>query len=213
MSVQNKILDELIERYPKLAVCKDNIWQVYLTICESYQNGGKLLVAGNGGSVADAEHIVGELMKAFRKKRRLPADMAEKIMSVNSEIGANLCIRLQGALPAIALTGHIALSTAYANDVDAAMGFAQQLFGYGNAGDVFFGVTTSGNSMNILNALVTARAKGLKTIVLTGKNGGSAASIAEQSIIVPENETYRIQEMHLPVYHTLCLMLEDHFFE
>lgn len=213
MPEQNRILDELIERYPELSVCRDDIWQAYIMLRESYQRGGKLLIAGNGGSAADAEHIVGELMKGFRKKRRLTADMAERIMNVNSEIGTILCKRLQGTLPAIALTGHAALSTAYANDVDATMGFAQQVFGYGNVGDVFLGITTSGNSVNILNALVTAQAKGLKTIVLTGRDGGRAAAMAERSVIIPETETYKIQELHLPVYHTLCIMLEDHFFE
>lgn len=209
----NSILDELIERYPGLSACRDDIWQAYVMIRESYQTGGKLLVAGNGGSAADAEHIVGELMKGFRKKRQLSPDMTEKIMNVNPEIGVKLCKSLQGALPAIALTGHVALSTACANDVDAAMGFAQQVLGYGNEGDVFLGITTSGDSVNIINALVTAQAKGLKTIVLTGRDGGRAATLTEHAVIVPETETYRIQELHLPVYHTLCFMLEDYFFE
>lgn len=213
MLKQQKILDELIERYPVLSVCRDDIWQTYMQTSESFSNGGKLLIAGNGGSAADAEHIAGELMKGFVKHRYLDSKMKDRIMAVDSEFGENLCKSLQGALPTIALTGHIALSTACLNDVDGVMGFAQQVFGYGTEEDVFLGITTSGNSANILNAVVTAKAKGLKTIVLTGKDGGKAKKKADISIVVPEIETYRVQELHLPIYHALCLMLEERFFE
>lgn len=207
-----KILDELIERYPKLSVCGQDILGAYKIIEKSYEEGGKLLVAGNGGSAADSEHIVGELMKGFIKKRPLSQEQKDGIMRVNPKLGENLCKNLQGALPAIALTGHTALSTAFLNDVDGTLGFAQQVFGYGAQGDVFLGITTSGNSQNILNAAVTAKAKGLMIIALTGRDGGSIKAVSDVSIIVPEKETFKIQELHLPIYHALCIMLEDRFF-
>ena len=210
--MQNKILDELIERYPVLSVCKEDIKAAYDMISECYLGDGKLLVAGNGGSAADAEHIVGELMKEFKKNRYLDDDMRKKIMTINSELGKDLCENLQGALTAIALTGNVALSTACLNDVNGAVGFAQQVLGYGRKNDDFLGITTSGNSRNILNAIVTARAKDMGTIALTGRGGGKAKALADVAIVVPENETYKIQELHLPIYHTLCLMLEDSFF-
>lgn len=210
--MQKKILDELIERYPVLSVCKEDIKAAYDMISECYLGDGKLLVAGNGGSAADAEHIVGELMKEFKKNRYLDDDMRKKIMAINSELGNDLCENLQGALTAIALTGNVALSTACLNDVNGAIGFAQQVLGYGRKNDVFLGITTSGNSRNILNAIVTARAKDMGTIALTGKGGGKAKALADVAIVVPENETYKIQELHLPIYHALCLMLEDSFF-
>lgn len=213
MSKQKMMLDELITRYPALAVCMEDIRAAYDMLSECYLYDGKLLVAGNGGSAADAEHIVGELMKAFRKRRHIDSEICNKIMAVHSELGADLCQRLQGALPAIALTEHAALSTACLNDISGTIGFAQQVLGYGREKDVFLGITTSGNSQNILNAIVTARAKGMRAIVLTGRDGGKAKDLADISIIVPEHETYKIQELHLPIYHTLCLMLEDRFFE
>lgn len=213
MSCQEKILLDLVERYPKLEVCKQQIWNAYELLKESFQNGGKLLVTGNGGSAADSEHIVGELMKGFVKQRPLTEELKYKIMSINSELGESLCQNLQQSLPAIALTGHTALSTAYLNDVDGTLGFAQQVNGYGNAGDIFLGITTSGNSQNILSAAVVAKAKGLSTIALTGRDGGKVKALSDVSIIVPEEETFKIQELHLPIYHALCLMLEETFFE
>ena len=178
----------------------------------AFQNEKKLLVAGNGGSAADSEHIVGELMKGFVKQRELRSIEKQRIMEIDKELGERLCKNLQQALPAIALTGHTALSTAYLNDVDGTLGFAQQVYGYGKQGDVFLGITTSGNSNNILSAIVVAKAKGLTTIALTGKDGGKVKDMADLSIIVPEVETFKIQELHLPIYHTWCLMLEEHFF-
>ncbi len=213
MSKQKDILNSLIERYNRLSVCKDDIWAAYEMISECYLCDGKLLVAGNGGSAADAEHIVGELMKEFVKRRHIDSDMCKRIMAIDPELGVYLCDNLQGALPAIALTGSVALSTACLNDVSGAIGFAQQLFGYGRAQDVFLAITTSGNSRNILNAMVAARAKDMRTVLLTGKDGGKALTLADIAIVVPEKETYRIQELHLPIYHTLCLMLENRFFE
>lgn len=213
MSEQMIMLDDLIERYPLLSACKNDIWDTYEMISECYQYGGKLLVAGNGGSAADAEHIVGELMKEFRQKRYLNDFMRKRIMAIDSELGVDLCENLRVALPAIALTGNAALSTACLNDVNGTIGFAQQLFGYGKEQDVFLGITTSGNSKNILNAMVVARAKDMKTVVLTGRDGGKSISLADIAIIVPETETYKIQELHLPIYHALCLMLENRFFK
>jgi len=170
------------------------------------------LIAGNGGSAADSEHIVGELMKAFIKPRKLDENLQSKLMAVDKKMGKVLSDNLQGALPAIAVTGHVGLSTAYLNDCNPLLSFAQQVNGYGNAGDVFFGISTSGNSENILYALVTAKAKGMKTIGLSGRDGGKMRELCDAIIIAPETETFKIQELHLPIYHALCLMLEARFF-
>ncbi len=206
-------LNELIERYPELNSCMTDIEQAFQCIYECYKNGGKLLIAGNGGSASDSEHIVGELMKSFVLPRKLDNDLRNKLIDNDPVLGSELADKLQGALPAIALVDHVALSTAYLNDVDPLLGFAQQVNGYGQPGDVFLGITTSGNSKNVLYANVVAKAKGLKTIALTGKDGGKIKDMADISIIVPENETYKIQERHLPIYHCLCLMLEESFFQ
>lgn len=206
-------LDELVERYPCLAVCRDDIQEAYELMKESYQKGGKLLIAGNGGSASDSEHIVGELMKGFIRPRKMDQEYVDRLISADPELGKELGEKLQGALPAIAVVDHVALSTAYLNDVDPMLGFAQQVNGYGKEGDVFLGITTSGNSKNILYANTVAKAKGLKTIALTGKDGGKVKNMADVAIVVPQQETFKIQELHLPVYHCLCLMLENEFFE
>ena len=205
-------LDLLIERYPKLAACKDDIAGAYELIETCYAHGGKLLIAGNGGSAADAEHIVGELMKGFKNSRKLPKEYADRLIAVNPELGKTLAENLQGALPAIALDGHPALSTAYQNDCEPLLCFAQQVNGYGNEGDVLLGISTSGNSKNVLYAAVTARAKGMKIIGLTGQKESKLSEIADVCIRVPETETYMVQELHLPVYHALCLMIEENNF-
>ena len=205
-------LDELISRYPVLAPMKADIRTAYETLKECYERGGKLLIAGNGGSAADSDHIVGELMKGFVKRRPVSAELAEALKQADPERGAELAKKLQGGLPAIALTNHAALSSAFANDVDGMLSYAQQVNGYGKAGDVFLGISTSGNAENVMYAAVTAKAKGMKVIGLTGKTGGKLAKIADVAIIVPEQETYKIQELHLPIYHALCLMLEDRFY-
>lgn len=212
MSVET-ILDNLITRYPVLSSCKQSIWNAYIVMKEAFEQDKKLLVAGNGGSAADSEHIVGELMKGFVKSRTIDTKMKEKLLAIDEKRAESLCSNLQQALPAIALTGHTALSTAYLNDVDGTLGFAQQVYGYGREHDVFFGITTSGNSENVLSAVVVAKARGLKTVVLTGRDGGKVKDMVDVAIIVPEQETYKIQELHLPIYHALCLMLEDYFFE
>ena len=207
-----KHMDLLLTRYPALEPAKDDIIAAYLLMEECYENGGKLLVAGNGGSAADAEHIVGELMKGFKMPRKPKAKFAEKLVAENQELGPLLAEKLQGALPAIALDGHLALSTAYMNDCEPLLCFAQQVNGYGRAGDVFLGISTSGNSKNILYAAVTARAKGIKVVGLTGMKASKLDPMCDVCIKVAQTETYMIQELHLPIYHCLCLMLEDRFF-
>lgn len=207
------MLEELIGRYPVLESCRESIRQAYQALEECFLAGGKLLVAGNGGSAADSDHIVGELMKGFVKKRPLPDSLVQALKEADPQRGAELSQKLQGALPAIALTNHVALSSAFANDVDGILSYAQQVNGYGNRGDVFLGISTSGNAENVMYAAVTARAKGMKVIGLTGRDGGKLGAFADISIVVPKQETYQIQELHLPVYHALCLMLEERFYD
>ena len=193
-----------MKRYPMLAGMREEIELVFCIMKDSYEKGGKLLVCGNGGSAADSDHIVGELMKGFYKQRKLPA--AEKIRF--GEQGE----KLQGALPAIALSQHSALSTAFLNDVDPEMVFAQQVYGYGAEDDVFLGLSTSGNSVNVISAAKVAAAKGMKVIAMTGKDGGAMRELSDVCLVVPAQMTADIQEFHLPIYHALCSMLEDYFF-
>ena len=205
-------LDLLIMRYPHLECCKGNIIIAFEFIRDCYKNGGKLLVCGNGGSAADAEHIVGELMKGFKKARHLASIEVEKLVEIDSLMGRTLADNLQGALPAIALDGHPALTTAYMNDCEPIICFAQQVYGYGCKNDVLFAISTSGNSRNVLYAVVAAKAKGMVVIGLTGENDSKLSAMSDVCIRVPSTETYQIQELHLPIYHCLCLMLEDYFF-
>ncbi len=202
----------LTERYPSLASCKNDIIKAYELLEASYAAGRKLLVCGNGGSASDSEHIVGELMKEFKLKRKVYSDHAVALMEIDPELGRVLAENLQGALPAISLTGHSSLQTAFMNDAVPELVFAQQVNGYGKPGDVFLGISTSGNSKNVLYAAVNAKAKGLKVIGLTGAKENRLMMFADVCIRVPETETYKIQELHLPVYHCLCLMLEEKFF-
>lgn len=206
-------IDTLIHRYPALALCKDDILTAYTTLCEAYTKECKLLVCGNGGSASDCEHIVGELMKEFKLKREVYKEQAANMKQIDEQLGSVLANHLQGALPAITLTSHSSLTTAFMNDSQPELVFAQQVNGYGKAGDVLLGISTSGNSMNVLYAAVTAKAKGLKVIGLTGQNDSRLKSLSDVCIQVPEAETYKIQELHLPVYHCLCMMLEEHFFK
>jgi len=205
-------LQQLIERYPSLESVRNDISSAFDIISNSYANGGKLLIAGNGGSASDAEHIVGELMKSFAKKRCLPEPFIADICNVDSEIAKYIIPRLQPGLPAIALSGHASLNTACINDIDGNITFAQQVYGYGKEEDVLLGISTSGNSKNVLYAAAVAKAKKLKIIALTGATGGNLKQFADVCICVPETETWKIQELHLPVYHLLCMMLEEHFF-
>ena len=206
-------IDLLIERYPVLRPCMEDIDAAYRILETCYAHDGKLLIAGNGGSAADSEHIAGELMKRFKSPRPVPAEFAQKLAMVDPVRGPALAKNLERGLMAIPLVAHEALSTAYINDVDGLGVFAQQLYGFGRPGDVFLGISTSGNSKNVMSATVVARALGLKVIGLTGADGGELDKVADVAIRVPEKETFMIQELHLPVYHCLCLMLEERFFE
>lgn len=208
-----KHVDVLLKRYPELESQRGNIIAVYHILEESYSNDGKLLIAGNGGSAADAEHIVGELMKGFENPRRLRAQEVEKLKNVNNVYGKVLGEYLQGGLSAIALDGHFALSTAYMNDCEPLLCYAQQVNGYGREGDVFLGISTSGNSKNILYAATVAKARGMKVVGLTGAKDSELSEMADVTIRSSYTRTYMIQEHHLPIYHCLCLMLEDRFFE
>ncbi len=205
-------LDLLLQRYPRLQVAAAAIQQAYLFMEQTYANGGKLLIAGNGGSAADSEHIVGELMKAFIKPRRLTPEAALALKNVDPQMGALLAEHLQGGLPAIALDGHPALTTAYMNDCEPLLCFAQQVNGYGQKGDTFLAISTSGNSKNVVYAAVAAKAKGMQVVALTGQKESILSRMADVCIQVPEVDTFKIQELHLPVYHCLCLMLEERFF-
>ena len=207
-----KHINSLSERYPRLLTCREDIINAYEMIAEAYDGDHKLLIAGNGGSAADAEHIAGELMKRFKKPRPVPSEFCERLHAVDPVRGKILSQNLERSLMAIPLVAHEALSTAYINDVDGYGVFAQQLYGFGRPGDVFLGISTSGNSKNVLAATIVARAMGIKVIGLTGKTGGELAKVADVTIKVPETETYKIQELHLPVYHCLCMMLEERFF-
>lgn len=205
-------LDLLIQRYPILEPVKGAIAESFEIMRACYAAGGKLIIGGNGGSCADAEHIVGELMKGFKLPRQLDAAMLDALTEVDGELGAALAKQLQGGLPAIALSSHPALNTAFLNDVNGEMMYAQQLNVLGRPGDVFLGISTSGNAKNVRYAAITAKAKGMKVVALTGKNGGALDALADVNMIMPCGETYQIQELHLPVYHCLCLMLEESFF-
>jgi len=207
-----EILDNLIIRYPGLEDTREDILKAFEIISRSYQEGGKLLIAGNGGSAADAEHMVGELMKGFLCRRRVSSKQAEAFKAVDPEMGEALAASLQQALPSIALDGHVALTTAYMNDCNPLMGFAQQVNGFGRNGDVFLAISTSGKSRNILYAAVTAKANGLPVVALTGEMESPLSKLADVCIKVPGREAYLVQEYHLPVYHCLCLMLEARFF-
>ncbi len=208
-----KRLEELIDHYPCLAKNREDISRAYAVLEECIAGGGKILIAGNGGSAADADHIVGELMKGFYLPRRLNGEWREAFCRADKESGEELYEKLQGALPAIALHNHPSLNTAFANDVDARLCFAQQVFGYGTGKDVLWVISTSGNSANVVYAAITARAKGLKVIGLTGEGGGKLSTVTDVLIAVQGKDSGRIQELHLPVYHCLCRMLEERFFE
>ena len=208
----NKHIDRLIDRYPGLEVCRKDLINAYFVMEEAYQADHKLLIAGNGGSAADSEHIAGELMKSFKAQRPVSPEFAEKLKAIDPVRGENIAKNLQCGLTAIPLVAHEALTTAYINDVDGNGVFAQQLFGIGRPGDVFLGISTSGNSKNVITATIVAKALGIKVIGLTGASGGELAKISDVAVKVPETETYMIQELHLPVYHCWCLMLEDRFF-
>lgn len=209
-SVKN-ILSDLICRYPKLSAEEKNIAAAFEILNSTYKNGGKILVCGNGGSAADSEHVVGELMKRFVKSRPIDPATAKALKAYGTE-GEKLINTLEGAIPAMALTSHLALSTAYANDREPQAVFAQQLYGIATSKDTLIAISTSGNSTNCVLAAITAKAKGLKVISLTGAKDSKLSALSDTTIAVSETETYKIQELHLPVYHALCLMLEEENF-
>lgn len=206
------ILEQLLKDFAVLEQCREAMEGAFNIMKECYLQKGKLLVCGNGGSASDSEHIVGELMKGFKLKRRICEKDAAKLKNVMPKEWDYFTNTLQGALPAISLVSHSALITAFANDVAPDMIYAQQVYGYGNTNDVLIGLSTSGNSKNVINAIKVAGAFGVKTIGMTGKDGGGMKGLCDVIIMVPSSETYRIQEYHLPVYHTLCAMLEAEFF-
>lgn len=203
----NMIFNELLERYPCLEVCKNEIYSAYEAMVTAYKNGGKLLCCGNGGSAADCDHLVGELMKGFLKQRPLSAE--EKELFDDSFVSSNL----QKGLPAVSLTAHSALMTAYSNDAVSQLVFAQQVYALGNKKDLLFAFSTSGNSENVVYAVKAAKAAGIVSVSVTGKNESKLSEISDICIRLPETETFKIQELTLPVYHCLAAMVEDIFFE
>lgn len=207
-----KHIDLLITHYPKLKFVEDQVIAAFSVFEEAYNHDHKLLIAGNGGSAADSEHIVGELMKRFKIPRPITQSFASKLKQIDPIRGSQLSRNLECGLMAIPLAAHEALSTACINDIDGYGVFAQQLFGYGRPGDVFLGISTSGNSANVMNAAIVARALDIKVVGLTGEDGGELGRFADVAVRVPESESYMIQELHLPIYHCWCLMLEDRFF-
>lgn len=211
MKEQAKVrISELISRYPILSNLEEQLKQSAEQLIHCYNTGHKVMVCGNGGSAADALHIVGELMKAFVCKRELSEEWQTKFSELPD--GEYISRNLQMAFPAISLVNEAGLLTAYANDVAPDMNFAQQVFGQGNAGDVLIAISTSGNSENVLYAAEVARAKSIHVIALTGKSGGKLKDYTDLLINVPESETFKIQELHLPVYHALCLAVEAEFY-
>lgn len=195
-------MEQLIERYPILSQCRESIAAALKLMIETYKNGGKVLVCGNGGSAADSEHIVGELMKGFLSHRQVSDDRIPKSLSKN----------LQGALPAISLPSQCAILSAFINDVEPDMMYAQLVYGYAREGDLVIGLSTSGNSGNIVNAVEVAKCVGARTLALTGEKESKLSDMATVTIRVPETETYKVQELHLPVYHYLCAETEKEMF-
>jgi D-sedoheptulose 7-phosphate isomerase len=208
----NGTIQTLLQRYPLLQECGPAIRSTLELLIRTYEGGGKLLICGNGGSASDSEHIVGELMKGFLQKRPITAAQRESLVHIAGDSGQRIADALQGCLPAIALTSHDALSTAVANDISGDMVFAQQVYGLAQAGDALLGISTSGNSQNVVNAFYVAKLKGATTIALTGRNQCALADLADIAIQVPADNTPAIQELHLPIYHAWCIALEAHFF-
>ena len=205
-------MKDLLARYPALEVCKEDILKARDALIECYENGGKLLLCGNGGSCADCDHIVGELMKGFLKKRPLSDEKKAEMQKNCHELDAYTLDSLQDALPAISLTSYNALNTAFSNDVDPELTFAQGVLGLAKKNDVLIAISTSGNSKSVTLAAKVAKALGVRVIELSGRDGGTLRAYSDVAIIAPECETYKIQELHLPIYHYLCAEVEKHFF-
>lgn len=206
-----EILKELIQRYPQLGAVQNDVERAYVILEEAYRNGNKVLICGNGGSASDSEHIVGELLKSFKKKRAISREVYDELDGYGVD-GAKLKSTLEGSLRAISLTSHLSLSTAFANDKEPSVVFAQQLYGLADAGDVLLAISTSGNSENCVLATTLAKVMRLKTIALTGSKESRLSKLSDVTIKAPETETYKVQELHLPIYHALCAMLEEEFF-
>jgi phosphoheptose isomerase len=207
------IIKELISRYPILKDIEDDIWAAADCIIHCFRENGKLLICGNGGSSADSGHIAGELMKGFEHKRPLAESFRKELTDTGGERGEYLALKLQQGFPVISLSAHDALITAVANDTDPTLIFAQQVMAYGKKGDVLLAISTSGNSQNIIDAIITATAKGMSVIGMTGESGGRMKSMCDILISVPGSRTLHVQELHLPVYHSICLMIEKYFFD
>ncbi len=205
-------IKELTARYPGLAGCGNAIEQAASLIIETYKNGGCLFTCGNGGSAADSDHIVGELMKGFLKKRPVDAEFRANLAEIYPDDSEFLAVNLQRGLPAVSLHSQSALLTAFVNDVEPSMMYAQTLYAMGKAGDCLIAISTSGNSKNVVNAAKIAKAMGVKVISLTGNRPCKLDDLADIAIHVDDCETYRVQELHLPVYHWLCARVEDEFF-
>lgn len=211
-SVADPVMETLLNRYPGLASCAEEITEAYQILRDSIGQGGTVFVCGNGGSHADADHIIGELSKGFLSKRTVPAEIAARMTEKLGEDASGLCAKLQMGMRAMLLSAHPALSSAYSNDVDPLMCCAQQLFVMGRKQDVVIGLSTSGNAENIQNVFKVAGGLGIRRILFTGNRHGKCERYADCVIAVPESETYRIQELHLPVYHAVCIMLEEYFY-
>lgn len=205
-------IDQLCERYPSLEVVRPAIETACNQIIDCYEKGGKVMVCGNGGSCADSDHIVGELMKSFELKRPIRQGVKDRLAKIAPERGSYLANHLQQGLPAISLAAHAALNTAVANDIDATIVFAQQVVGYGKENDILIGISSSGNSQNVVDACMVAKAMNIKVIALTGEAGGKMRDYCDILINVPGKRTFMVQELHFPVYHVLCLVVENHFF-
>jgi D-sedoheptulose 7-phosphate isomerase len=208
----DKQLDQLCERYPVLTSVRNSVAKAAELIITCYSKGGKLLICGNGGSSADADHFTAELMKSFESARPLDDSFRKRLREISVTRGKILEYKLEHALPAISLSSQTALTTAISNDIDPSLIFAQQVIGYGNEEDVLIGLSTSGKSQNVVDALITAKALNLNVIGITGKTGGKMKQYCDVLINVPETSTARVQELHLPVMHTLCLIVENHFY-
>jgi D-sedoheptulose 7-phosphate isomerase len=206
-------IQQLVFSYPGLDVCASDIKAAFNVLRDCYRGGGKVLTCGNGGSASDAEHIVGELMKGYLRKRLVPEEIRTKLRGVSAEDGDYLADHLQGALPAISLVSQTSLLSAIANDTATDMVYAQQVYAYGREGDALIGISTSGNSTNVIRAMQVARALGIRTVGLTGRTGGKLKPLCDVCIRVPANDTALIQERHLPILHVLCAMLEEEFFD
>lgn len=205
------LMGKIIGSRSELRVLQDDICRTFSYIVNSFEQGGKLLVCGNGGSAGDADHIVGELMKGFMKKRRIPQELKEALSKYRE--GEDISNKIQMALPAISLSSHASLITAFSNDIEYDTAFAQQVYGYGRKGDVLIGISTSGNSRSVVNAMVTAKAIGMVTIAFTGRGGGRLTELADVTLKAPADSTWEIQDMHSTIYHALCAMVEEYFWK